>query len=278
MDLRQSAEYGEYMKRRGWTVEGVKTSTGQALAFIRQMPVVPVRVMKVQRFEGVPDWQDLQRIKEKHRVILTVLEPEAKADEFKADEYRAAGYKLDKGPFVPAKTIRVETTRTEKELWEELSKDARQRIKKAEGVKTVSFRDREGWRQFWLEWKKWKKGYLPSFKDFNSLMEAHRARGEARGAVDNEGRISGGIVVLWTDDRAFYYFGWTGAEGRAKDVQYKLVWEAIKGAKKKGLKWFDLEGIYDERFPRKEWRGFSAFKEKFGGERAELAGCYSRWL
>ena len=48
-----------------------------------------------------------------------------------------------------------------------------------------------------------------------------------------------------------------------------LVWEAILLAKKLKLKAFDFEGIYDERFPKaaESWKGFTKFKEGFGGEK-----------
>jgi len=46
-----------------------------------------------------------------------------------------------------------------------------------------------------------------------------------------------------------------------------LVWEALKLAKNRGAKQFDFVGVWDERIPNKfhEWKGFTKFKEGFGG-------------
>jgi lipid II:glycine glycyltransferase (peptidoglycan interpeptide bridge formation enzyme) len=47
-----------------------------------------------------------------------------------------------------------------------------------------------------------------------------------------------------------------------------LVWEALKVSKKRKMKYFDFIGVWDERTPRKntEWKGFTKFKEGFGGK------------
>ena len=57
-----------------------------------------------------------------------------------------------------------------------------------------------------------------------------------------------------------------------------LVWEAFKLAKKRGCQIFDFEGIYDERFPKAgtAWKGFTKFKEGFGGEKVVFMENFTR--
>jgi lipid II:glycine glycyltransferase (peptidoglycan interpeptide bridge formation enzyme) len=57
-----------------------------------------------------------------------------------------------------------------------------------------------------------------------------------------------------------------------------LVWEALKLAKKRGCRIFDFEGIYDERFPKAaaSWKGFTKFKEGFGGEKIVYLENFTR--
>ena len=60
--------------------------------------------------------------------------------------------------------------------------------------------------------------------------------------------------------------------GKQLFVPTMLVWEAIKLGKKLGKKYFDFEGIYDERFPLKAWKGFTRFKQSFGGKEVVFPG------
>ncbi len=73
---------------------------------------------------------------------------------------------------------------------------------------------------------------------------------------------------------AYYWQAFTGTFGRKNQTQYKIVWEGVLWAKKKGVKVFDFEGIYDERFPNKSWRGFTHFKKSFGGYEVEYPGAF----
>ncbi len=69
-------------------------------------------------------------------------------------------------------------------------------------------------------------------------------------------------------------------EGRKIGAAYLTLWEAIKFCQKRGLKYLDLEGIYDERYPgsTKNWKGFTAFKLQWGGKIVEYPGSYSKYI
>lgn len=90
----------------------------------------------------------------------------------------------------------------------------------------------------------------------------------------DQNNILAGTVILLTDTTAYYYYAFTSKQGRKKLAQYLLVWEAIKIGKRKGCKVFDFEGIYDHRFPIKNWQGFSHFKKSFGGREVDYPGCF----
>ena len=57
-------------------------------------------------------------------------------------------------------------------------------------------------------------------------------------------------------------------EGKKSFAPTLLAWEALKFAKKQGCAIFDFEGVFDERFTTQSpaWKGFSKFKEGFGGK------------
>lgn len=87
--------------------------------------------------------------------------------------------------------------------------------------------------------------------------------------------VLGGAIILIADKTAYYYRAFTTKEGRTKYAQYLIVWEAIRLAKKQGCRIFDFEGVFDPRFPVKNWQGFSHFKKSFGGKEVCYPGCFT---
>jgi len=64
---------------------------------------------------------------------------------------------------------------------------------------------------------------------------------------------------------AFYWHNASSHLGKKLFAPTLCVWQAMLECKKRGLKVFDFEGLYDERIPNRNlsWRGFSKFKEGF---------------
>jgi lipid II:glycine glycyltransferase (peptidoglycan interpeptide bridge formation enzyme) len=64
---------------------------------------------------------------------------------------------------------------------------------------------------------------------------------------------------------AFYWHNGSLDIGKKLFAPTLCIWEAILECKRRRLKVFDFEGLYDERFPNKNtsWKGFSRFKLGF---------------
>ena len=57
MDLRQCRKYGAFLRRQGWKVERVKTKKGNFVqVVIKKIPMLPVSIMKCQRFCMAGKW------------------------------------------------------------------------------------------------------------------------------------------------------------------------------------------------------------------------------
>lgn len=307
MDLRQTRSYGDYMCQQSWIVEKINTtsqsppklggeerSSGVVLVFIRKIPLLPWSIMKIQRWNGRLDFEKLNQIKRKYKVIYAVLEP--RNTNLRSNEFTKLGFKLSSSPYLPMKTIVVDLTKPEEQLLKEMSKDARQKLKKT-NLRIKELTKLEEFQEFGEEWKKQRKGYVPSLQSLQNLKKSFGDRSwiltadtigvrpsspsaRARFAPFKVGppTMVAGTIVLLSDDTAYYYFAWTNGEGRKSGAQYKLVWEAMKWAKKMGLKKFDFEGIYDERWPLPRWKGFTAFKKKWGGKEVEYPGSWQKWF
>lgn len=272
-DLRQSDLYAHYQELRGWRVSNIKDKSGKNVQiFIKDLPGIGISVLKCQKFEEELDWRSLREFKKKNRVVYTVLEPVSGRKE----NYQKEGYKINKNSYLPTKTIIIDLRKGKDYLWNDLSKDARKIINDSDVVIRKLKKETEI-SGFWKKWNKISKIVTPSWKSFKSLRESFGENMWHAGAFLN-GKMVAGTIVLMSGKRGYYYYAWTGLKGREVGGQYKLVWESILRLKKEGVAFFDLEGVEDERWPRKSWRGFSYFKKKFGGVEKDFLGSFSKWF
>ena len=289
-DLRQTEEWGRFLESCGWVVKKLtikshrprrnisplrsdppRRSSGLnppfrvrpfCYVFIKKIPLTPVSIMKMQRFEGELDWGEFNKLKRKYKVIYSISEPVKKSMKWK---------KIDS--YLPTKTLVIDLKKTKGELWKDLSENARRMIKKENGVVIKKVREE----RFLREWKKANKIWSWEFNKLKKLVRAFENRADLLVSKNGKKWLSG-LVILRSADMVFYFQTWTNEEGRGLGAHYKLVWEAILSAKAEGLTYFDFEGIDDSRSPRKSWVGFSEFKKKFGGEEISFPGCFGRWL
>lgn len=263
-DIRQTAEWEKYLESIGWIVEKIHGIR----VFIKKLPLSPFSMMKIQRYHGEVDLEGLKRLKKKYRVIYTVIEPMNK---------KVIGWKINKHPFLPSKTLVVDLTKDEKELWDDLSLNTRRILKKDHPIKVCEFSSKKNRVRFYGAWKKMANTWLMSHARFNKLLNAFGGKGSLWVSKSQDELLSG-IVLLKSGDTANYFQTWTSSKGRKLGSHYYLVWQTILKCKKEGLRWFDFEGIFDERWPQKRWRGFSEFKKKFGGKVVKYPGSLSRWF
>lgn len=263
MDLRQFPQYAKYIKSIDWLVEKVNEN----YIYIRRIPFTPFSVIKVQRPKKIP-FKKIDLLAKKYRAVVIYLEPDVN----KSENYN---YRLNKSPFLPTKTIRLDLTQPEEKILAQMKKDARYEIRKAkkESLQLIRVHDLTKFHQAWkksVSWNRW----IPSLKNLKMLKKAF---GERVIFLGIENPLIAGTVILIVNKTAYYYYAFSSKEGRKKSAQYLLVWKAIKLTKKQGYKVFDFEGIFDERFPIKSWKGFSHFKKSFGGKEVNYPGCFVKY-
>lgn len=262
IDIRQTQRYASYLKKLGWTVERIAGVN----YFIKTLPIVG-SIIKIQRPEEIKI-KIIRQLAAKHRARRVVVEPKNKIDK----EYlKKIGYKLSRSPFLPTKTLQIDLTQDKEKIFRAFKKDARSAVKKTSDLKTDTNEKIDTFR------KKWKKSvglkhYIPPVAHLKALKKSFKEDSLFL-TVGNSGAI-----FLVGDKTAYYWQAFTDKEGRKKLYQYKIVWEGILWAKRRGAKLFDFEGIYDKRFPNKSWAGFTHFKKSFGGEEKKHEGTYSKWL
>lgn len=271
-DLRQSLGWRGYLKDKGWKVVDLHSEDmrHKMQAFIVPLGLFNLTMLKLQRAEYDPNWKELKQIKRKYKVVSSVIEPLRVQDEL---AYKMAGYHLTRFPYLATKTFMIDLQKSEEELWHGLSENARRQILKNKEtiIEDVSIEE------FFPYWRKNSKIWTMKKEELQKLLK--RFKGKARLVMSqNKEGVHSGLLIIWTNDTANYYQTWTSETGRLSGAHYKLVWEEIRRAKKAGLKYFDLEGIFDERWPQKRWVGFTEFKRRFGGKVVEFPGSFFRWL
>jgi len=303
-DLRQSVGWGKYLQHLGWSVEEIKNKKPGIKIYIKKIPFLGA-VIKIQRPAEIPPIEEIDRIAKKHRALFVKIEPVGNAQSafrreggFSSQE-PVAGFEPDPTPNLPTRTIQVDLSKTEEELWKNLSQDARQSVRKAQSYKlqVASFK--------WGE-----PGFEKALNEFHRLLKetGHRQKfwtgdyAQLKAKADAFQKdclvflvfpnksinqpIAGALVLLTGDTAsfrketsrslegtAFYHHTASNETGRKLFAPYILMWEIIKEIKgrKPGIGHLEFEGIVDPRFPQtKRWEGFTVFKRKWGGDEIEF--------
>ncbi len=271
-DLRQNSLWKTFCESKGLRVEELPSQDGKHTlkAIIIPLGMVGTSFLKLQRSEYDPNWEELKRIRRKNWSVTSIIEPIKIED---PERYKKEGYKQSNFPYLAAKTVIIDLTKSETVLWKNLSENTKRLVKKNEDVKIKRVEP-----EIFLDyWKKSAKIWTMSLKELNDLKKILKDKVSFLLCYKNN-ICQSGLLIAETTDMANYLHTFTTAEGRVSGAHYKLVWESILEAKRRGLTHYDFEGIFDPRWPQKKWKGFTEFKQKFGGKVVEFPGCFSRWL
>lgn len=248
-DLRQSKNYAKYMESLGWIVEGG--------AFIKKLWFTSI--VKIQR----PSVIDLEKIK-KYRPFLIKLEPGHQ-------NLVPLGFHKDNWPLIPSKTLILDINKIN------LNKDTRYEIRKAEknNLKIKESNNPEFFYKMLQETMKIGHWEIPIKKEVINLWQSFQPNNSIILMTDYSG-----CLLIWNKNTAHYMYAANIKRGRELGAAYFTLWEAIKFCKSKKIKFLDLEGIYDERYPNstKNWKGFTQFKMGWGGKIIEYPGSYSKYF
>ena len=169
-------------------------------------------------------------------------------------------------------TRQLDLTKSKDELLSQMRKTTRYEIKKAIklGIKvTVSKNPKDieefyklqketAKRQHFVEFDKkfLEEQFLAFVKDNQVLLyTAHKGRKKLAQAF-----------IIFYGQEADYHYGASTLDGRKYPGAYLIQWEAIKMAKKRGLRRYNLWGVSPQGDTNHRFFGVSVFKRGFGGE------------
>lgn len=267
MELHQSPLYKTYMERLNWHVGTVCAAN----IFVRRFPIVGA-LAKIQRPDTLPLLQRLVPALKKLRVTVVAVEPHPRQNQQELWAWcnaLARHVRIHRSPFLPTKTLIIDLASMKEQLFARFSEAKRRAVRRAQkntvlieeslnidklvAIKNTSaglfgFITTSGLRHMW-------QVFAP---EHAAILLAY-----APGM-----RPVGGVLLIFWDTVAYYWIAGATHEGKKLFAPTLLVWEALKLSKKRGMERFDFVGVWDERLPRfeTEWKGFTKFKEGFGGE------------
>lgn len=248
------------MEALGWKVEKI----GKWQAFIKRFPIFG-SLIKIQRIIPPIPFEEIEKLAKKHRAFKIVVEFDKSPKSLKLP----STYRIYKSPFLPTKTIIIDLKRTEQEIFKSFTPEKRRAIRKAEKNGIVV--EKVNNPQIFVSLKQkslLEKLIVPigSKKEIVSLWNAFAPKQAKIIMAYCQNKPTAGVFLLFHEKMSYYWLAASIKKGKKLFAPTLLVWEALKLSKKLGCTEFDFEGIYDKRFPISSWKGFTKFKQGFGGK------------
>jgi lipid II:glycine glycyltransferase (peptidoglycan interpeptide bridge formation enzyme) len=272
VELRQTKNYAKYLELLGWKVDYLE----DIYIYTRKLPLLG-NFIKIQRPGKLFSQNFLNKIiKLKHPFIITIEPLNSNQEQILIDTYK---FKKTKESSLPSRTISIDLKKSEQQLLTEMHHKTRYNIKMAEkrGIAISTSEDIELFSNFWHISARKRGLFLSMNKEILSIYKAFGKNALIFLAKRNDS-VVGGILLLLTAQGSYYMYAAANEEGKKNFAPTLLAWETIKYAKGLSKDYYDFEGIYDERFPIKSWKGFSRFKISFGGNIVEYPGIISKNL
>ncbi|MBI2611789.1 peptidoglycan bridge formation glycyltransferase FemA/FemB family protein [Candidatus Gottesmanbacteria bacterium] len=263
-DIRQSLQYAQFMRDLGWKVEKI----GESYAYIRRFPLLG-SFIKIQRIKLPIPLDKIEEIRKKYRAFKVQIAPNVIGNDGNLERlFLKHGYKIDHSPNIPTKTIHIDLRPDEEIIFSRFSEAKRRAVRRA--IKNIVVVKESDDIEAFIKIRTQRLFPMGFFvrKEMLFLWEEFYPKNLALLIIPN----LAGVLLLFHNSCAYYWYAASTDEGKHLFAPTLLVWETLKMSKKRGARIFDFEGMYDERFPKatNSWKGFSKFKEGFGGQIVEF--------
>lgn len=292
--LHQTRAYADFLSSIGWKVVRHTYLDTEGYYFLRNIPLTPFNHLKIQRLPRMLlDWDLIHRLEKQHRVYETVIEPAEMIRESGEVEsyFTKHGFHRAHDFMLPTATRVIDLSYDKKALLGNMKRITRYNVRQAEKneliIKIVEAGEvasdetlfslvydylhvnarRVG---MFLLPKSWIKKQFLAYGKKGLIFFVRQKRNETLLTL---------MTMFLTDDGAFYAHNGSNLEGRRLFAPTFAVWSGMLEAKRRNIRWFNFDGIYDERYPKSQrrFRGFSRFKSGFGGEEIFYCPLFRKW-
>jgi lipid II:glycine glycyltransferase (peptidoglycan interpeptide bridge formation enzyme) len=290
--LLQSWHWGAFKERFGWDVVRLSVASGTTVAaaqvlfrrragvsagYIPRGPVVPHDDAEL----AARLWLKIDAAARRRRALWLIVEPEHECHSRGSDHTRIA---LRTEQIQPSRTVKI-SLRDDEALLTQMHQKTRYNVRLAQrrGVTArvssgsdddvaefyrllLDTADRNAFNIHTLDYY---REFLRQFGDDAVLMFA-----------DIEGQSVAGLIATTFGDEAVYMYGASSTRNRAHGAGFYIQFEAMRWARRRGCRHYDLWGIPPQDPPTtkvdhgdriagtsgNDWRGLYEFKTRFGGE------------
>ena len=270
VDIRQSPQFARFMTDLGWEKNIISSN------YIYLRKFFPFGYFaKIPRPKNLFPVSQLISFKKKNRIfrlkVAPFIQDSGEKYENLRNDFLNNGFVIENSPFNPTTTIQFDLSTPIDEIFNNFSEAKRRGVRRAlkneiivrrsEDINTfIKIRKKQYAPMGFLFVSEMKKIWSNFYPNNATLLIAYQRNGKEALA---------GILLLYYDKIAYYWFASAYEKGKKLFAPTLLVYESLKAAKAQGSSIFDFEGICDERFPKasESWKGFTKFKEGFGGEK-----------
>ncbi len=263
MDIRQSNHYKSYLESIGWKVEKI----GNWNIFLRKIPLYGT-FAKLQRIKSPIPFDEIKTFVKSNNIKKIIIEPDAKENKILTAKFIAHGFTTNNSPYIPTKTIRIDVTKSEEKIFISLTSAKRRAIRKAKNNNVIIVNSDDINTFISMKTKHMFPVNIFMAKDIKALWNTFQEKNKSLLLAYKNNQTIAGILLLFFDKKSYYWLASSTNKGNQYAAPSLLVWEALILSRKKQCEFFDFEGIYDKRFHKatNHWKGFTKFKEGFGGK------------
>jgi lipid II:glycine glycyltransferase (peptidoglycan interpeptide bridge formation enzyme) len=266
IDIRQTPQYAKFMQALGWQSKQAQVGSNKFWYFVKSFKPLPFTFIKIHRPPVKVPVHIVKKIAKANQTFMVKISPAEiarKKDslvEFNKplvwNFFIPNKLKYDKSHLIATKTIWIDLTSKQTKLMANLKQKTRYNIRKAVKnklkVKIISGdkikqAEVKNIYQIWRLNNKKNHLYTPSLHNFSSLIRSFGQKSFIV-LIKHKNNTIAFCLVLLSSNMAFYWHNASTKTGKKLFAPNLYAWQAIIESKKRGVKIFDFEGIFDNRF------------------------------
>jgi len=237
-----------------------------------------------------PIWEEVDALCKVNRAIFLKVEPDLFDDESGNLEFvePPANFLRSAHSIQPPRTLVVDIRGGEAEILEKMKQKTRYNIRLAQkkGIVVRSSADLDVFYQLIQTTSRRDRFGVHSPDYYQKVYDLFSPHGQCElFQAEFEGQPIAALMVFTRGERAWYFYGASSDAYREFMPTYLLQWEAMRWAKNRGCKLYDLWGVpdYEESFLEENFTlrsdglwGVYRFKRGFGGKLKRAIGPWDR--
>lgn len=289
MNIHQTEAHARFLESIGWKVVKHRFNGQDTYYYLIKIPFLPIYFLKIQRLpEELIDWKFVEKLKQEYRIYEMVVEVDKTGERPPeiSKFIERYGFRPETDFMLTTKTRLIDLTKPSATLIKEMKPKTRYNLHKAKqnnlATKTVGLEVAARHEEYFkllqsnakrigmlMLPKEWLRQQWLAFKKNGFLIEVR----------SKEGELVAVSTFYTSQTDCSYNMNGSTEMGRHLFGPTLAIWQGILEAKRRRLATFDFDGVFDERYPKRQKRfeGFGRFKAGFGGKEVYYPPMYRKW-